>query len=296
MSIWERLPTVARAILSGLLVLAIGQLPWLTLLLTNLQVSPGVPWAAPAMAAYLWLFWQYLKGRGWPQSTSQARRESLRAAPLSPKVWRRALLAGGAAAVSLRALHDMCRRLSTRPEADLISPDKLNVYPPWTVLCLLLMMAAVAGIVEEAAFRGYMQAPLERKYGWRPAIVTVAAVFAVAHFRFGAPDPIAWLIFLPVYLGSAVAFGALASFTGSIVPGIVLHTLLDAVGLLQYWLLGIPRSVWEVGTDRGFWIRLVIALAAGAVAIPAYRRLWRCSTDTRGARGAVARGTEGANG
>ena len=227
------------------------------------------------MAAYLWLFWQYLKGRGWPQSTSQARRESLRAAPLSPKTWRRALLAGGAATVSLRALHDMCRRLSTRPEADLISPDKLNVYPPWTVLCLLLVMAAVAGIIEEAAFRGYMQAPLEQKYGWRPAIATVAAVFALAHFPFGAPDTIPWLVFLPAYLGAAVAFGALASFTGSIVPGIVLHTVLDTLGLLQYWLLGIPRSVWEVGADKGLWIRLLVALGAGAVAIPAYRRLSR---------------------
>jgi hypothetical protein len=65
--------------------------------------------------------------------------------------------------------------------------------------------------------------PLEEKYGPRPAIAIVAAVFALAHFRFGVPDPIHWL--------------------------------------------------WEVGTDRGFWIRLAIALAFGALAIPAYRRL-----------------------
>ena len=52
--------------------------------------------------------------------------------------------------------------------------------PRATVLALLLMAAPVAGVVEEAAFRGYMQGPIERQYGLIVAILVTGTMFAVA--------------------------------------------------------------------------------------------------------------------
>ena len=66
----------------GLLAFAITILAggiWSALLVTNLRSSPAVPWSVPAMALLLWLMWSYLGGKGWPRSTSDARRHYLRA-------------------------------------------------------------------------------------------------------------------------------------------------------------------------------------------------------------------------
>jgi hypothetical protein len=52
---------------------------WSALLVTNLRSTPAVPWSVPAMALLLWLIWGYLGGKGWPMSTSDARRYFLRA-------------------------------------------------------------------------------------------------------------------------------------------------------------------------------------------------------------------------
>lgn len=56
-----------------------GLLPWDILVWANLSFAPVLPWAAIIMAAYLLVYWKYLQGRGWPESTARARLECLRA-------------------------------------------------------------------------------------------------------------------------------------------------------------------------------------------------------------------------
>lgn len=110
-------------------------------------------------ALYLWLFWQYLKGAGPPESTAESRRTSLRANRVSGCVWVWSLLAGGLGIVALVFALRVANRMVVRPQQQL--PDLTRV-PEFAILSLLLMAAPVAGIVEEAAFRGYMQGPIER--------------------------------------------------------------------------------------------------------------------------------------
>jgi membrane protease YdiL (CAAX protease family) len=43
------------------------------------------------------------------------------------------------------------------------------------------MSALVAGFCEEAAFRGYMQGPIERRYGPVVAILATGIAFGFAH-------------------------------------------------------------------------------------------------------------------
>ena len=87
LSLWQRLPVIVRAVLVGSTVSAAGILPWVFLVAWNQKWLMSVPWAVLPTALYLWLFWRYLQGAGWPQSTAEARRTGLRANRLSSDVW-----------------------------------------------------------------------------------------------------------------------------------------------------------------------------------------------------------------
>ncbi len=76
LGIWQRLPVVVRAILAGLTVSAAGIGPWMLFTTANARVVPAIPWAVVAMGVYLWLFWRYLNGEGWPLATAAATRSA----------------------------------------------------------------------------------------------------------------------------------------------------------------------------------------------------------------------------
>ena len=162
-------------------VLIVGTMPRNFLFAANLRLYPNLPWAVPLTALYIWFFWRYFKGAGPPDSTSEKRRASLRAESLSGRVWAWALVAGGLGIVALVLALQVANRLVLLPPQTL--PDLGNV-PESTVMALLLMAAPVAGIVEEAAFRGYMQGPIERRHGLVVAILITGTMFAIAHLDF----------------------------------------------------------------------------------------------------------------
>lgn len=139
-----------------------GTVPWALLASANQRVWPSVPWAVPPTVLYLWLYWRYLGGAGWLRSTAEARRINRRANDLSGDVWGAALLAGTLGLVAVVLLVMVMGRLVALPQKQL--PD-LAPFPVVTLVCLLLTGAAVAGIVEEASFRGYMQRPIEQRHG-----------------------------------------------------------------------------------------------------------------------------------
>ncbi len=279
--IWKRLPLFVRAVVAGLLVAGTGQLPWTLLVAANVSLVPAIPWSAAVMVVYLALWWRYLQGWGWPEATREARRRDLRGGVPSRKVWLWSLLTAAMAGAALRAMADLARRLSPRPGQDLVPQEILAKYPAATILVLLLMTAVVSGAVEEAGFRGFMQAPLERRYGPRMAVVLVGIVFGLVHFRPEAPDMIPWLIFLPVYFVGAVVFGGLAALTGSILPGLLCHAAFNADGLLYYWRAGIPKSVWEAGVDASFRLRCALLLVFGLASVWLYRKLAAVAAEER---------------
>ena len=88
----------------GLLAFAITILAggiWSGLVVANLKSSPRVPWSVPMMALLLWLAWSYLGGKGWPRSTSEARRGYLRANRNSGPTYLWAWVAGVLSVVAL---------------------------------------------------------------------------------------------------------------------------------------------------------------------------------------------------
>jgi uncharacterized protein len=83
--------------------------------------------------------------------------------------------------------------------------------------------AVLAPIVEEMFFRGFLFQGFRQKYGWIVAALLSSAIFAAAHLDLVALIP-------TFILGCVLAYMYHAS--NSVWPGIILHFLVNAFGLL----------------------------------------------------------------
>jgi membrane protease YdiL (CAAX protease family) len=145
------------------------------------------------------------------------------------------------------------------------------------VISLLIAGAPVAGIIEEAAFRGYMQGPIEKRLGLIVAILITGTMFALVHLDFT-------LILWPYYVAVAAIYGTVTYLTNSILPAIVLHTAGNIYSNLDLWLRGRAEwqaakspaeLVWQAGADQQFWISSAALGVFTALAIAAYLYLAR---------------------
>ena len=253
---------IAHAVASGMLVMLAGLMPWNVAFASNLRYYNSVPWASVVIAAYLWFYWRYLRGDGASAPASAERRQRLRAFPLSRRVWLWSLSAGAIAIVLLVVALRLANRVVALPIQQ--APDWAQV-PQLTILSLLITAAPVAGLVEESAFRGYMQGPIERRYGILPAILITGTMFAVAHLDF---TPILW----PYYLAVAAIYGRITYLTKSILPAIVLHTAGNLYSNIDLWRHGqaewqaasAPAAlIWNSGVDASFlWLAAAVAALA----------------------------------
>jgi membrane protease YdiL (CAAX protease family) len=270
------LRVIVKAVIIGMLVMIAGTIPRNIIFIANLRYYPSFPWAVPLTAVYLWFFWRYLNGAGPPESTAEERRTSLRANCVSFCVWAWSLLAGGLGIVALVIALRVANRIVILPQQQL--PD-LTQVPKFTILSLLLMAAPVAGIVEEAAFRGYMQRPIERCYGLSIAVLVTGTMFAVAHLDFT-------LVLLPYYLGVAAIYGTMTYLTESILPAVVLHTSGNIYSNIDLWLhgqaewqasSGATKLIWKTGTDASFWVSSIALFIVGTAMVWAFFRLARAA-------------------
>jgi membrane protease YdiL (CAAX protease family) len=85
------------------------------------------------------------------------------------------------------------------------------------------MGGVTAGVVEEVAFRGYMQTGIER-HDRQSAIWITSLVFVASHITQGMG---AILVAGPGLFIASMLYGTLARRTGTILPGIVIHALGD---------------------------------------------------------------------
>jgi membrane protease YdiL (CAAX protease family) len=267
--------TVLKLTAFALLAFAITTLAggiWSALLITNLRTTPASPWSVPVMAVILWLAWSYLGGRGWPRSTSEARRHYLRASPKSFRIYFWSWIAGVLAVVALAGLWIVLFPL-VKMTPNMLSD--MSAYPGITVALMMLMGSFVSPLTEEASFRGYFQVALERSLRAPSAIVISSIVFSLAH---GPTQGFFWPKLLFYFL-VGITFGSIAYLTNSTLPAIPVHV----VGLLIFFTMIWPRDaarpvVWDGGADHWFWLHLVQAVVFTALALLAFYRLAGLST------------------
>lgn len=258
---WQRLPVWFRAVVLGLVVSGVPTTIWAILATVNVRLTPSVPWSVAVMAFVLWLYWRVVSRQ----------KDDLRAAPLPTDTWRLTLLAGGSGIASLWALFAALRGVLHIAQP----PNDLSKIPIATVFAALAMGSAVAGITEEAGFRGFMQRALERAYGPVAAIAVTSVIFTLVHLSHGA----AVLPFLPFYFVAAVVYGLMARLSGSIVPGMILHAGGD---FLTFTLRFIAAKQGAAGGATGIApVYFIVALGLASLSVLLFRQLAR--TESVGA-------------
>ena len=217
-------PTAFRGyvtpIITGVLIAAVGLVPWTLLAQVNARLRPDLPWAAVASMAYLVVLLVWLNGSGPPRRTAGDRRQRLRLWPRSkPDAAGTSGLTAGAVVALLGLLYVvwiMVGRLSSIPD--------LSAFPTTSYRWSMFIMGGItAGVVEEAAFRGYMQTGLER-HDRENALWITSLVFAAMHITQGIG---AVLLLGPGLFVAAMLYGILARRAGTILPGIAIHILGD---------------------------------------------------------------------
>lgn len=261
--IWGACPVALRATFLALTILNVGQIPPMVALYANLRVAPRTPIFLPIALAWLWIFWRYLDGYGWPKGTSESRKRDLRAASLPTRVWTWSLVAGGLSLASVMSLALLTGRVATLPEQAYQAPFDLSLYPWWTVACFFVTIAAMAGVVEEAAFRGYLLSHVERRHGFGMAVVLVSLAFYAVHLS----HAYATLAFVPFFAFYSVVHGGLVFLTRSTKPSVLLHAIFDLCILpVQYGAVPLPFGDAPLPY-------LACVLGFGAAAVPAFLKL-----------------------
>lgn len=223
--------TLALAIGSGLLITIIGSVPFSFISPLNATFHPEIPWAAILTAIYVLAILFWLNGGGWPRSSALSRRFYLR-------LWRPEVGAFSSArwleiAGLVLAIVGLYTLWIVR-SPNLVITD-FSAYPTTAYrVSLFVMGALVSGVVEEAAFRGYMQSQLER-IGPAFAVLVTSVVFALAHATHGLA---ALLVMAPGYFLISLCFGQLALRCGSILPGMFLHVMGDGTRAFFVFLGG----------------------------------------------------------
>jgi membrane protease YdiL (CAAX protease family) len=262
----------------AILMTAIVSGVWAALLLTNLAHAPAFPWSSLVMALLLWALWSFLDGKWGPVRYRAARRGNLRAAPLPRRVYSWALVAGLLWLVFLAGFWIVLCQVVNVPGNKL--PD-FSALPLVTLVATLVMASASGAVSEEAGFRGYFQGALERSGFGAAAILCSTLLMAPVH---ALTQGFVWPTLLFYVLVDGM-LGALAYFSGSIRPGVVVH----AVGLFTFFGLIWPRDkerlpIWQNGADIWFWIHLGQALLFAVLSIFALSRLARVAKQGLGAK------------
>lgn len=267
--LWQRTPVAIRAILAGLIVfsimgnVALGLIVWLL----------PLPWSGLAIAIALGVYLRYFSGHWWPESTNQLRRVRFRSSKLPTNVWMWSLTAALLAVVVVESSVVVLSRLldstvgPSGPELGLSDPAS------WQIWLFILMASAVAGISEEVGFRGYMQVPLERRYGPGVGIAITSLVFVLFHLNQAWASGIDILLILFV---AGAMWGVMVFTSGSLIPAMMSHIMVD-IFYFSYWWTDFSFNadrgpIGETGIDSHFVVWLSALVAAALLFVLATRK------------------------
>jgi membrane protease YdiL (CAAX protease family) len=273
---WAKLPTSVRAILSGLLVALVAANVW-PLFLLHLSV----PLAAIVEAIFLAIFLWWTSGGGPPHTTRAVRAKSFRRGKLSLNQWIWSVIAALFFAATVHASIVLLFRFMPFPTAAFRHGYNFSFIPslPFKWLAVVVS-AASAAICEETGFRGYMQQPIEQRHSVKVAILISSVFFTLVHLTKGW----ATVGMVPIVFGAGVLLGLLAWSSGSLIPGMIGHLIMD-IGLFAYWWTGIAgdftaRPIVETGLDQPFFIGCSAFAASLCIVLYSISRLRKRASST----------------
>ncbi len=253
---WMKVPLVVRSILTGFGVTTLGVGSWV-LLVTYIPV----PWSVVPMGAILIFYWIYFSGKWKPSNTQVFRHFCMRQIKLKRPVWTWGLVAALLIVLVLNSGGILTFRIFEFQPEIFKTARFLNELPAWKAWPVILMASLVAGICEEIGYRGYMQAPLEQKYGPVAGISITSLVFAVAHIHQAWASGMVGMIVIFVI---SFMIGYLAYSTKSLLPGIIAHVSFDIINFSYWWsdVFGTfeRKPIGMTGVDNHFIITLMVVL------------------------------------
>jgi membrane protease YdiL (CAAX protease family) len=266
--IWMKVPLVLRSILSGFGVGSLGIGIWALVV----AIIP-VPWSVVPMGAILIIYWMYFSGRWNPSNTQVFRRFCMRQIKLKRPVWIWGLLAAFFIFILWHAGLILTFRIYEFQPEIFKTASFANDFPAWMAWPTILMASLVAGICEEIGYRGYMQAPLDRKYGPVAGISITSLVFVVIHLHQAwASGAVLVQLFVISFM-----IGVLAYSTKSLLPGIIAHVTLDIINFSYWWsdVIGTfeRKPISMTGVDNHFIITVMVVLLSTVIFIVAIRKL-----------------------
>ena len=273
---WATLPVSLRAVITGILIALIPANVWPPLLL-----SLGVPLAATIEVVFLGLYVWWASGGGPPERTRAARGVAFRRGALSPAQCFWGVIAAFSFAATVHAAIVLLFRFVPFPIEAFRHGYDLSFIPSLPLRWIAVVVSATsAGICEETGFRGYMQQPIEQRHGAPIAILVSSFFFMLLHLTK------AWAMvgMVPIVFGAGVLLGLLAWSSGSLIPGMIGHVVMD-IGLFGYWWTGIAgdfsaRPISETGVDRPFLITCAVLAIMLIIMLLAAKRLRRIRVST----------------
>jgi hypothetical protein len=201
---------------------------------------------------------------------------------LSPKQWVWSVIAAIAFAATVHAAIVLLFRFLPFPIEAFRRGYDLSLIPSLSLKWTAVIVSALsAGICEETGFRGYMQQPIEERYGAFTAILVSSLFFTLVHLTKG------WALvgMVPIVFGAGVLLGLLAWSSQSLIPSMIGHVVMD-IGLFAYWWTGIAgdftaRPIGVTRIDRPFLITCTVLLAMLVLVLLAISKLKRIRGSTR---------------
>ena len=211
-----------------------------------------IPWSLLIMVIILWIYVKYFSG-SWPQNNNaEFRKNNFRKIKLPGRVWKLGLTGAILFIVIFQSGFVVTFRLIQFPEQEFKSQYKiLETLPRALAWLTVLVGSLVAGICEETGFRGYMQVPIEKRYGPYWGIFITSLFFFLLHLnKTWAP-----LITIHIFFAS-ILLGLLAYYTRSLLPGMLGHTIIDVFNFSYWWSSLAGNFAWKTiritGLDAHF--------------------------------------------
>ena len=253
--VWNRLPLVIKAILTGFAVSTVGVVSW-----PLIGTIIPLPWAFIVMIGFLWTYLKFFSGQWGPARTRKTRASMFRSLALPRRSWLLSLFAIVLIVLIEQSGLVVTFRIMEFPaDKFIVEYGFIQDIPTWAGWLVIIMISAVAGICEEVGFRGYMQVALEKRYSPLLSISLVSVVFVLVHLHQAWSGPIILHIFF-----ISVLFGSIAYYSGSLIPGIVAHFIMDIFNFSFWWTeLGgqfHKETLAQTGIDGHFifWLTVLV--------------------------------------